>query len=369
MNKGAEKPWFVYLLLCNDNSIYIGITNNLSKRLLSHNSRKSGAKYTRSRQPVKLFKHFEVPDKSMALKIEHRLKKLSRREKMALSDIELLKKEFAVPRKYGLGIINLSHNHLDIAQSPMIKMVCSPEPSNQLNPDVKYFNDWENAIYYSHNKLDGIILIAEKEENFLVTKSALEKFIPIFIYNPTFLNKKEPIKLKEISETNKTKFFSNYECLFSRSFASMLSRLESKKIISIESNSNSLMSHIAMSLFIMKTIPEIEYCQERIGQSVRSYNAILNYGNVKHNLYADPSSEKYFEIKAIDENEQEETIRYEQDLSKDLSIEQDIMERFIKLLADDVEDDKRANPNLVIRVLSLMDKIKQKLAGVDIYLV
>ncbi|MDH5680208.1 MAG: GIY-YIG nuclease family protein, partial [Spirochaetota bacterium] len=45
--------WLVYLLECADNSYYCGVTNDLNKRLTDHNSGK-GAKYTRSRLPVKV---------------------------------------------------------------------------------------------------------------------------------------------------------------------------------------------------------------------------------------------------------------------------------------------------------------------------
>ena len=65
--------WFVYLLECSDKTIYCGITNNLEKRIDSHNSKK-GAKYTSSRTPVSLFYFEKVLDKSQALKREIQIK-------------------------------------------------------------------------------------------------------------------------------------------------------------------------------------------------------------------------------------------------------------------------------------------------------
>ena len=51
--------WIIYIIVCSkDNSLYTGITNNLNKRLDAHNSGK-GAKYTKSRRPVKLLKYFD----------------------------------------------------------------------------------------------------------------------------------------------------------------------------------------------------------------------------------------------------------------------------------------------------------------------
>lgn len=77
-------PWFVYIVRCSkDDSLYTGITNNLEKRIAAHNNGK-GAKYTKSRRPVTLFKKIEVETKSEALKLEVKIKKLSREEKLKL---------------------------------------------------------------------------------------------------------------------------------------------------------------------------------------------------------------------------------------------------------------------------------------------
>ncbi len=44
--------YFVYILVCSDESLYVGCTNNLEKRLGQHNNSKSGAHYTKIRRPV-----------------------------------------------------------------------------------------------------------------------------------------------------------------------------------------------------------------------------------------------------------------------------------------------------------------------------
>jgi len=74
--------WSVYLLKCADQTIYTGMTNNLSRRIAHHN-RGFGAKYTRGRGPVTLLKFFPCASKSEALKLEARIKKLSRHQKLA----------------------------------------------------------------------------------------------------------------------------------------------------------------------------------------------------------------------------------------------------------------------------------------------
>ena len=77
--------WYVYIIECKDNSLYTGITNNLSKRLEVHNSGK-GAKYTKTRLPVRLVYKEIYRTKEESLKRESEIKKLKRREKLALFD-------------------------------------------------------------------------------------------------------------------------------------------------------------------------------------------------------------------------------------------------------------------------------------------
>ena len=72
--------WFVYILRCKDNTLYTGITKNLTARIKAHTAGK-GAKYTRGRAPFKLECCVEVPDKSTALKLESKIKKLSKSDK------------------------------------------------------------------------------------------------------------------------------------------------------------------------------------------------------------------------------------------------------------------------------------------------
>ncbi len=79
---------FVYMVQCRDESLYTGWTTNLSKRLEVHN-KGLGAKYTRSRLPVKLVYYECYPNKSTGLKREYAIKQLSRTNKMLL--IENLK--------------------------------------------------------------------------------------------------------------------------------------------------------------------------------------------------------------------------------------------------------------------------------------
>lgn len=77
--------WFVYMLVCSDKkkSLYVGITNNLEKRIKAHNDGK-GAKFTKGRGPVSLLHSFKVKNKSKALKLEYKIKQMSRIDKLRL---------------------------------------------------------------------------------------------------------------------------------------------------------------------------------------------------------------------------------------------------------------------------------------------
>ena len=75
--------WCVYMLLCDDNTIYTGITNDLKKRFENHISGK-GAKYLRGRKPLEIIYTENFQNRSMATKREIEIKKLNRRKREAL---------------------------------------------------------------------------------------------------------------------------------------------------------------------------------------------------------------------------------------------------------------------------------------------
>lgn len=74
-----------YLIRCNDNTLYCGYTNNITKRLETHNKGR-GSKYTKTRLPVILvyIEYFET--KSKAMQREYAIKQMSRIEKLKLID-------------------------------------------------------------------------------------------------------------------------------------------------------------------------------------------------------------------------------------------------------------------------------------------
>lgn len=78
-----KSQWFVYMVLCSDNTIYTGCTNNLENRILIHN-RGKGAKYTKMRRPVKLIWSEKHDSRSRAQSRESKIKQLSRYRKKEL---------------------------------------------------------------------------------------------------------------------------------------------------------------------------------------------------------------------------------------------------------------------------------------------
>lgn len=74
---------YTYLLQCGDGSLYCGWTNHLEERVEAHNAGK-GAKYTKSRLPVKLVYYECFATKQEAMRREWEIKQLTRKEKLAL---------------------------------------------------------------------------------------------------------------------------------------------------------------------------------------------------------------------------------------------------------------------------------------------
>lgn len=75
--------YYLYILKCADGTLYTGITVDLERRLAEHNSSRLGAKYTRSRRPVKLVYSKKFRNRATASRAEFRIKHLSRAEKLA----------------------------------------------------------------------------------------------------------------------------------------------------------------------------------------------------------------------------------------------------------------------------------------------
>jgi putative endonuclease len=76
--------WYVYMVKCADGTLYAGITTDVARRAEEHNSSTLGAKYTKARRPVTLVYSKKFNSRSSAAKEEHRIKNLSRTQKIEL---------------------------------------------------------------------------------------------------------------------------------------------------------------------------------------------------------------------------------------------------------------------------------------------
>ena len=84
MTNRQAPTWYIYILRCNDGSLYTGITTNVGRRLNEHNSSPKGARYTRARRPVQLVYREPAASRSAAAKREYQLKRLSLAQKHSL---------------------------------------------------------------------------------------------------------------------------------------------------------------------------------------------------------------------------------------------------------------------------------------------
>lgn len=77
--------WFLYVIRSKDHSLYTGITTDVKRRFNEHqgNDRK-GSKYLRGKAPLKLVLKKKIGDKSLASKVEAKVKKLSKTKKEML---------------------------------------------------------------------------------------------------------------------------------------------------------------------------------------------------------------------------------------------------------------------------------------------
>ena len=71
----------VYLVRCRDGSLYTGIATDVARRLSEHEDGDKGSKYLRGKGPLKLVFQQEIGDRSLASKIENRIKRLKKAEK------------------------------------------------------------------------------------------------------------------------------------------------------------------------------------------------------------------------------------------------------------------------------------------------
>jgi len=80
--------WFIYIVQCQDNSLYTGITTDLKRRINEHNNTKKGSKYVKRRLPVKLMYFEKSVDRVNASKREREIKGWRKEKKIELINMK-----------------------------------------------------------------------------------------------------------------------------------------------------------------------------------------------------------------------------------------------------------------------------------------
>ena len=80
--------WYLYLVRCSDGSLYTGISTDVERRFAAHTANR-GARRLRGRGPLELVYSRALGDRSMASRVEHRVKQLNRSDKERLIRGEL----------------------------------------------------------------------------------------------------------------------------------------------------------------------------------------------------------------------------------------------------------------------------------------
>ena len=79
--------WYIYIICCDDNTLYTGITTNVERRFNEHKQGGArGAKYLRGRGPLKLVAQIKIGDRRQAARLEYYIKTLPKSEKEHLVD-------------------------------------------------------------------------------------------------------------------------------------------------------------------------------------------------------------------------------------------------------------------------------------------
>ena len=80
----TDPVFSVYIVRCADDTLYTGIATDVRSRIAEHACGTRGARYLRGRGPLRLEFDEQVGDRSRALRLEYRVKQLSRPQKEAL---------------------------------------------------------------------------------------------------------------------------------------------------------------------------------------------------------------------------------------------------------------------------------------------
>ena len=160
--KQKSKVWIVYILRCSDDSLYTGMTNNIEKRFAAHN-KGAAAKYTRSRRPVKLLTTSAKMDRSDAMRLEIKIKKMPRAKKIAALEKNSgrhgrrMKKDIELPPR-SRSVAGLQKVLPAMTEELMRNLICQECP-NGCNLALEW-KDAENVFIAGNKCASGIVYAA-----------------------------------------------------------------------------------------------------------------------------------------------------------------------------------------------------------------
>lgn len=79
---------YTYIVKCADGSLYTGITTDLERRVVEHNTSTLGATYTSARRPVELVRSVSKETRAEACREEYRIKRLNKQQKIQIIGIK-----------------------------------------------------------------------------------------------------------------------------------------------------------------------------------------------------------------------------------------------------------------------------------------
>ena len=82
-----KNPYYVYLIECEGDKLYTGITTDINRRFKEHLDRgasRKGAKFTKLNAPIRIKAYFKMKNRSIATSIEHKIKKLTKDKKLLI---------------------------------------------------------------------------------------------------------------------------------------------------------------------------------------------------------------------------------------------------------------------------------------------
>lgn len=84
MTPVLEQPWSVYVIRCDDGTLYTGVSTDVARRFMEHLDGKRGARYFNGRRPLEIVFTEAGHTRSSACRREAEIKRMSRPEKLAM---------------------------------------------------------------------------------------------------------------------------------------------------------------------------------------------------------------------------------------------------------------------------------------------